>query len=177
MGAPILRLVSSEGCAVAPAPTASVRAPRSQLREEAETLEIQFGPNAYADYLRKNGVLPDPETAATIGRLVGGRVKASDGSLQPALTEADRAYRRAAKKRRAEWYRKADNIHRLKSVIALLCQCDGDPGELIKAGGFDDPLVREQLDFAVAYLKRFAEECSGNEARPKGAKRLETVGG
>lgn len=54
-----------------------------ELRIEIEWIEAVHGPNAYSDYLRKHGRRPDPVTAAIIGRLLGGRVKASDGSMQP----------------------------------------------------------------------------------------------
>ncbi len=54
-----------------------------ELRVEIETLEAQYGPNAYSDYLRKHGRRPEPVTAATIGKVLGGRVKADDGSMQP----------------------------------------------------------------------------------------------
>ena len=53
------------------------------LRIEVETIEAVYGPNAYSDYLRKHGRRPEPATAATIGGFLGGRVKASDGSMQP----------------------------------------------------------------------------------------------
>jgi hypothetical protein len=53
------------------------------LRIEAEGLEAEFGPNPYSKYLRENGRRPDPATAATMGRWMGGRVTASDGTMQP----------------------------------------------------------------------------------------------
>jgi len=55
----------------------------SDLRAEAEGLEAEYGPNAYSQFLRRNGRRPDPSTAAAIGLLLGGRVKADDGSMQP----------------------------------------------------------------------------------------------
>jgi hypothetical protein len=54
-----------------------------ELRVEAEGIEATYGPNAYSDFLRRHGRRPDPETAAVIGRLFGGRVKADDGTMQP----------------------------------------------------------------------------------------------
>lgn len=53
------------------------------LMVEAEGIEATYGPNAYADYLRKHHRYPSPEEAATIGKMLGGRVRASDGSMQP----------------------------------------------------------------------------------------------
>lgn len=55
-----------------------------ELRIEIECIEAVHGPNAYSDYLRKHGRRPDPATAAVIGNILGGRVKALDGSMQPA---------------------------------------------------------------------------------------------
>ena len=55
-----------------------------ELRVEAEAIEAIYGPNPYADYLRRHGQRPDPETAAGMGRYLGGPVKADDGSMQPA---------------------------------------------------------------------------------------------
>lgn len=54
-----------------------------ELRIEIECIEAIHGPNAYSDYLRKYGRRPDPATAAAIGSILGGRVKASDGTMQP----------------------------------------------------------------------------------------------
>ncbi len=44
---------------------------RDRLRLEA----ARIGPNAYSAYLLKHGKRPDKATAATIGRLLGGRVR------------------------------------------------------------------------------------------------------
>ena len=54
-----------------------------ELRVEIQIIEAVHGPNAYSEYLRKHGRRPDAVTAATIGRVLGGRVKAADGSMQP----------------------------------------------------------------------------------------------
>ena len=54
------------------------------LMVAAEGIEATYGPNAYVDYLRKHHRYPSPEEAATLGKLLGGRVRASDGSMQPA---------------------------------------------------------------------------------------------
>jgi len=53
------------------------------LRIEAEGLEAEYGPNPYSSFLRQNGRRPDPATAAGMGRFLGGRVRADDGSMQP----------------------------------------------------------------------------------------------
>lgn len=53
------------------------------LKVEADGLDAEFGPNPYSQYLRRHGRRPDTATAAAIGRHLGGRVKADDGSMQP----------------------------------------------------------------------------------------------
>ena len=53
------------------------------LRIEAGGLEAEHGPNPYSQYLRQKGRRPDRATATAIGLLLGGRVRADDGSMQP----------------------------------------------------------------------------------------------
>lgn len=53
------------------------------LAAEAAAHEVWHGPNLYSSFLRKHDVRPDAAQAATIGRLMGTRVRASDGSMQP----------------------------------------------------------------------------------------------
>ena len=53
------------------------------LLVEAEGIEACYGPNAYADYLRKHRRRPPPAEAATMGQLLGGRVRADDGKMYP----------------------------------------------------------------------------------------------
>jgi len=57
------------------------------LRIEAEGLEAEYGPNPYSQYLRRKGCRPDPATAAAMGRHMGGRVQANDGSMRPLRRE------------------------------------------------------------------------------------------
>lgn len=54
-----------------------------ELLVEAEGIEAHYGANAYVDYLRRHHHRPDPQTAITIGRLLGGCVRADDGKLYP----------------------------------------------------------------------------------------------
>lgn len=72
----------------------------SSLRLEADTLEAIYGPNAYSFYLRKFGGRPSPGRARTIGLLMGGRVKASDGRMYPPISEAQRDLRRKIREER-----------------------------------------------------------------------------
>jgi hypothetical protein len=54
-----------------------------ELRVEIETIEALHGPNPYCDYLRKHRRRPNSAEAAAIGRIMGARVKADDGTMQP----------------------------------------------------------------------------------------------
>jgi hypothetical protein len=53
------------------------------LLVEAEGLEAAYGPNPYVAYLRAHHRRPPPAEADTMGRLLGGRVRADDGKLYP----------------------------------------------------------------------------------------------
>lgn len=53
------------------------------LMVEAAGIEATYGPNAYSDYLVRHGCRPDPDTAATMGAFMGGRVRANDGRIYP----------------------------------------------------------------------------------------------
>lgn len=54
-----------------------------ELRIEAEAIEAMHGQNPYSSYLRKHGRRPSRDEASVIGRLLAGRVRADDGSMQP----------------------------------------------------------------------------------------------
>lgn len=58
------------------------------LEAEAMALEVWHGPNPYASFLRKHDARPDVKQADTIGRLMGTRVRASDGRKYPAKPRA-----------------------------------------------------------------------------------------
>lgn len=102
---PLLRVIEGgddrAGGAIASGSESAPEAPtESELHMEANALEAWYGPNAYSFFLRKHGRRPGREQAATIGRLLGGRVAAADGSMQPPLTKADREVLRGIKSRR-----------------------------------------------------------------------------
>lgn len=138
---------------------------RRLLVGEALLLEVQQGKNPYSDYLLCHRKRPDPAEAATIGRLLGGRVRAADGSLQPPLTEADRIVLRGIKSRRKAASRRYDHILRLRAAIAALAQNEDDPADIIAGGSvlFDCPEIRSQLSLAMDWLNRFAREWHDRE--------------
>jgi hypothetical protein len=148
-----------------------------ELRAEAEALEAWHGPNAYSNYLRKHGRRPDTEQAKTIGRLLGGRVQADDGSMQPPLSEADRAVIREIKARRRAAARRYDHILRLRDAIAALSENKDDPADVIGRGSclLNAPELGARLDAALCWLNRFAEEWHGREKEAR-APSLQPVG-
>jgi hypothetical protein len=132
-----------------------------ELRTEAAGLVESHGPNAYSDFLLRNARRPTRDEAATIGRLMGVRVRAADGTLQPQKAKADRAAARRAKQRQRTESDYIDQILRFRCALANLSQNDGDPADVIR---YMDPLfgdilvIREQLSHAVQWINRFAEE-------------------
>jgi hypothetical protein len=139
------------------------------LRTEAEALEARYGPNAYSNFLKKYARRPSREKAATIGRLLGGRVKADDGSMQPPLTAADRRVLRGIKSRRKAFARRYEQISRLKHAIAVLAENMDDPAKVFGDGScvLDDPTIDANLDIALNWLSRFGAYWHGrkNETR------------
>jgi hypothetical protein len=138
---------------------------RHLLISEALALEAHFGKNAYSDYLLHHHKRPDRDEAATIGRLLGGRVRAADGSLQPPLTKTDRLVLQGIRSRRKAAARRYDQILRLHAAIAALSQNQDDPADIIAGGSllFDGPEIASQLDLALCWLSRFAMEWHGRE--------------
>jgi hypothetical protein len=139
---------------------ARVRAAR-ELRSEIAALEAAHGGNPYTDFILHHGHRPSPEQAATIGCLMGVRVRAADGTLQPQPTTAEKAKARKAKHFRQTEADYIDQIVRFRCVLATLAQNDGDPADIIR---YMDPLfgdaaaIREHLAHAVQWINRFAEE-------------------
>lgn len=149
-----------------PAPVFALSAARD-LRIEIETIEAWYGPNAYSSYLRKHGRRPKPEEAAAIGRLLGGQVRADDGTMQPPLNETDRTIRREIKSRRQMYARRYDHIMRLRTAIAALAENQDDPAEIVGDGScaLDVVEIDERLDAALCWLKRFAEHWHGRKEK------------
>jgi hypothetical protein len=161
-----LRLVEAAG------QTISSVSNDDDLALEADQVEALNGPNAYSDFLRKHSRRPDCQQASAIGRLMGVRVRASDGSMQPVLTAGEREAIRSIKKRRKEWSRKISHIERTITAITALAENKDDPSTVIAygAGVFLDNAMLEQMEFALNWLKRFAEESRRHDkgSRAKG---------
>jgi hypothetical protein len=138
---------------------------RQLLVSEAAALEAQYGKNAYSDYLLAHHRRPSVAEAATIGRLLGGRVEADDGSLQPPLNKADRLALRGIKERRRNAARRYDQILRLRTAIAALAANQDDPADVIAGGSIllECPEISLHLDHALRWLSRFAQEWHSRE--------------
>ncbi len=147
------------------------------LIAEAEAIEAWYGNNAYSGFIKKYRRRPNRNQAATIGRLLGARVAADDGSMQPPLTKADRAVLRGIKSRRKAASRRYDHILRLRDAIAALSKNEDDPAEVIGTGSclLDEPAISAQLDSALCWLSQFAKEwrCRGEKT---GTNSEESVG-
>lgn len=86
------------------------------VRLEAQHWEHQHGRDAYSAFLLKHGKRPNPGQADIIGKIVGRRVKASDGFRYPKLvrasarqTETDRKTWEKIKRRHREISLKTDS--------------------------------------------------------------------
>jgi hypothetical protein len=58
------------------------------IRLEAQHWERRHGRDAYSAFLLKHGARPSPAQAEVIGKVVGRRIKASDGFRYPRLNHA-----------------------------------------------------------------------------------------
>ncbi len=128
------------------------------LKAEARDFAARNGANPYSDFVLKHGRRPDPEHAATLGRLINKQVRASDGSLQPRLSAEQRSERKA---RQAE-QRERDALARQASMLTIairnLADITATPERLISglSPTFDKPIIAEKVQQAVDSLQRFA---------------------
>jgi hypothetical protein len=138
---------------------AEARAARA-VRAEATILEMKHGKNAYSSFLLKHGRRPVPVEAATIGHLIGARVLASDGTMQPPISKAQEHAVAAEREKRRTAIRHQKQILRLRRAISGLASNQDDPSLLITsiAQELDGAAICEQLELAVSWLNRFAEE-------------------
>lgn len=137
-------------------------AAEESLRKEIQHQVNMYGANAYTDYCLKHGKRPDKETAADIGRLVGGRVKADDGSMQPPKSkqqkEADKAARTAQKERNII----GTECARVTTAVANLAANHLDPAVVAKNIDRWQRPHFENFEKAVEWFNKFAEEWRRN---------------
>ena len=126
-----------------------------ELLADAEHIESLYGPNAYSTYLRQHHQRPPKEEAAAIARLLGGRVRASDGSMQPRPSAVERKARKA---RQEAFERRYEQVASLKAAIATLATLP-DAGDLI--GELVSADMVADIDAAVCCLQRITGQFHG----------------
>lgn len=131
-----------------------------ELRAEALAIEASHGKNPYSEFLIKHGKRPDSRQAAVIGRLLGGRVMASDGSMQPRLTKGEQAAVRDIRRRRKVWSQHSEHALLLGDAIIALSANEQDPIDLVDYLNiyFDEQAISDQVEDALVWLQRFAKE-------------------
>lgn len=131
---------------------------RSALRQEAARLSVAYGDNAYSKFLSEHGRRPDTAQAAVIGRLLGTRVRAADGTMQPVLSFDERESRRRSLKAHDESRALNRDIRRLKRAVADIADLasSSSVSVCISAAG-ESAVLRSQIDSVLDWLRRFAE--------------------
>jgi hypothetical protein len=130
----------------------------AQLRTEAITFAACHSKNPHSDFILAHGQRPDRDQAAAIGKLLGKKVRAADGSLQPPKSKAGRT---AAKKSRRIGNDEGDtdaNLDRMINAIALLAQNESAPIALIqRMSTMQQDEVSENIEKALKCMIRFAD--------------------
>ena len=128
-----------------------------ELRIEAATAAAKYGSNVYSDFILKHGRRPDRAQAAAMGRLIGGRVRASDGSLQPTPNKAERIAARDARRAQDTEIRIDAELSRALDAISFLAKNEMDPSPLIaRISPVEGEALTAQVEKAVLWLSRFA---------------------
>lgn len=156
----MLRLVETVSEVVSLNEAAAKAELREALRAEAAEIEAGLGKNAYSEFLLRHGQRPDRKQAATLGQLMGTRVKASDGSMQPQCSKIERDDARAVRDQRRKRERNNRQVSTLLQAIAGLAEICDSPADVLSHlhPQFDETIIREHLGSAVEWLMRFAEE-------------------
>lgn len=123
----------------------------AQLLAEADKLTSQIGPNPYSKFIHDHGKRPDPAAAAVIGQLLGMRVRASNGTLQPVK---HRVKSTAASAREAAG--DAD-VSRLLDAVEKLAKIVNSPHFIVSRMTPSERLLFSKLSLpALESLQRFA---------------------
>ncbi|MDE1991673.1 MAG: hypothetical protein KGI75_04185 [Rhizobiaceae bacterium] len=138
-----------------------------EAREEAEAAlldemcryKLYHPGNAYTEYVEKHRKRPDRETAADIGRLLGGQVKADDGTMQPPKSKMQKDSEREARSLRKEEEGVRLQCRSITAAIGYLGYCKDDPAEVIRLiDRWETPAITENIEHAVEWINRFAKE-------------------
>ena len=129
------------------------------LLKEASDLSDRYGKNPYSDFVLMNGCRPPAAVAAAIGKLLGTRLRASDGSLQPTKSKSERAADKMRRKLENSEKNIDENLNRVLDAIALIAQNHADPIALIhRISAFEHEEIAGNLEKAVNWLTRFADQ-------------------
>ena len=113
--------------------------------------------DAYSDFIVKHGRIPDRSQAAAIGKLLGKRVRAADGSLQPPKSKSEKAAAKKARRIDADEEIIDANLNRAIDAIALLAQNEADPIALIhRMSPMERDETSENIEKAVGWLIRLS---------------------
>lgn len=125
----------------------------AQLLAEADKLTNQIGPNPYSKFLRDHGKRPDPAAAAVIGQVLGIRVRASNGTLQPVKHRVKSASTAASAR---EAVGDAD-VSRLLDAVEKLAKIVNSPHFIVSRMTPGERLLFSKLSSpALESLQRFA---------------------
>jgi hypothetical protein len=132
---------------------------RATLKLEADLDESYHGANAYNQFLRKHGQRPAPAEAATIGTLLGHRVRANDGKLYPAPTKEQKAERKRELAVRKAEDKRIENELNLHAAVTFLARNTEDPAAIATGlRGEDFHLsadIDRDLEIALDWLLTF----------------------
>lgn len=131
----------------------ALRQDNCDLLGEAERLESAIGCNPYSTFLRKHRFRPSADQASTIGRLLGGRVRASDGKMYPVLTKGEKEAIAGIRERQKTF---AKGLGAARAVRILLDNCTGAPPiDAADHAGWPLNIKAEDVDAAIAWLIEF----------------------
>jgi hypothetical protein len=133
-----------------------------ELKAEAAALIEIDGHNIYSHFILSHGRRPDRDQAAVIGQILGKQVRASDGTLQPRRTKAEKEELRLAKRVQEQKYLIWDHIGRLRAALENLASNEADPRLVAdKIANCDRPKIDATLRKSLDWLSRFAREWDG----------------
>jgi ParB-like chromosome segregation protein Spo0J len=129
------------------------------LLDEIRRYKLYHPANAYTDYVEKHRKRPDRNTASDIGRLIGGQVKADDGTMQPPKSQAQKQSEREAKSLRKEDEALRKQCRSITAAFGYLAFCKDDPKDVIKMiDRWETPAINENFEHAIDWFNRFAKE-------------------
>lgn len=156
----------------------------NQLLAEADKLISQIGPNPYSKFIRDHGRRPDAASAAGMGRLLGIRVRANDGTLQPVKHRAKGMPNAASQEAAGD----AD-VNRLLDAVEKLAKIVNSPHFIVSRMTPGERLLFSKLSLpALESLQRFARsyppdvqaelvETADSDAGGNRPRRLQVVSG